>query len=551
MDKFTLLKLDRAIWIAYLENKNLPEAYKYYEIYLNLLNSYDEDKDLAIQEIEFSKRLFQKKIINCANNFFNDGDYNNAVIAYSIAFKTNQNDIKLIKNYLKCLEEIKQYDLKLDLVRHLEKIADDDIEINNLLSKTYEKQNSYNKAIEYMEKCIKLNKDISQSANYYNNLGCLYDSKYSEDTYKKEDMEKALEAFSKASDIQTESRLYAKNAAIMAMKGNEYEAGKKYWQRLIDNKCMNYDDKFDYAAFSLKTGDFESWHKYFDARFKKESGGTPFPKIEKPLWDGSQDISKSTLLVRYEQGFGDTFMMWGYMPRLLKYTQKVIFIVQNEIFNLLKDNEYGIDVYAKDNLNLNELEFDYYIPSMSIPLVLKLDRSNISVGEGYIKPQKELIEKIGSKYFNNDKYKIGLSFRGSSTGTKSRDVAVKEFIGFDELNNVELYNLTKNIDDKNFEKFKHNKVNNISKYMRDFADTAAAMANCDLIVTSDNCILNLAGAIGSKTYALFNWNNNFRWFDLTGKDIIWYTSVKPYVCDEQNNWQSAIKRIITDIKNLK
>ena len=50
--------------------------------------------------------------------------------------------------------------------------------------------------------------------------------------------------------------------------------------------------------------------------FKKEHNATRFPKITKPEWNGIKDISKSTLLVYYEQGFGDTFLMWGYMTRL-------------------------------------------------------------------------------------------------------------------------------------------------------------------------------------------------------------------------------------------
>ena len=36
-----------------------------------------------------------------------------------------------------------------------------------------------------------------------------------------------------------------------------------------------------------------------------------------------EDLSNSTLLVHYEQGYGDNFLMFGYMPRLVKLAKKV------------------------------------------------------------------------------------------------------------------------------------------------------------------------------------------------------------------------------------
>ena len=550
MDKFNLLKLDRAIWAAFIDNQNIPEAVKYYQIYIDCLENFDAPQALITQEIEFSKRLFQKKITACANNFFNEHDIPNAAIAYSIAFKNNIKDTKVIKNYITCLDELKQYDLKLEVIRHLEEIAGCDTEIYNLLSQTYEQQNDIQQAIFYMGKCIEAEREASKLAEYYNNLGFLYDKYAAETTHKLKDYECALDAFEKASDLIPSSRLYAKNAAIIAIKINNYTACKKFWERMINNGCLTNDDKFDYGAYSLKVENFSDWHKYFDARFEKESGPTTFPKIAKPKWDGTQDLSASTLLIHYEQGFGDTFMMWGYIPRLLKLAKHIIFVTQYETYNLLKNNTYGVEVYSKDYVDISKLDFDYYIPSMSIPLVLKLDRSNLSVGEGYIKVNDELINDFRQRYFNNNKFKIGFSFAGSKTGTRNRDIEVPEFLPFDELDNVQFYNFTKNLPDSKFEIFKRNKVINVVNYASDFSDTAAAIMNCDVIVTADNCILNLAGALGKKTFALFNWNNNFRWFDLSGDNVIWYTSVKPYVCNDINNWHSAIMPAIEDIKKL-
>lgn len=60
--------------------------------------------------------------------------------------------------------------------------------------------------------------------------------------------------------------------------------------------------------------------------------------------------------------------------------------------------------------------------------------------------------------------------------------------------------------------------------------------------------MNLAGAIGKKTFGLFNYSNQFRYFDLTGDNIVWLTSVKPFVCSNMDKWEDVIDSIIKEIE---
>lgn len=549
-NNFLLLKLNRAIWVSYLEQKKIMDAANYYELYRNALlgfkaESESEKHDLAM-EILFAQGMFLGKIRKIADEFFNKNDYAQATICYAAFYKYEQKNVDVLRNYIKCLDKLEQYDLEIDMLKYLSEIVDDDNDLLKFLAEAYSNKKDYAKAVEYYEKYLKSKNDIS--ADEYNLLGCYYNSLYSDVSHNTEDAIKSLEYFEKASDMVPSSHLFAKNATIMAGKSNDYQKGRKFWDRLFEINNFTNDDKYDYAAFCLKTQDFEGWHKYFGARFDKENNATQFPKISKPCWNGVKDLSESTLLVRFEQGYGDSFLMYGYLPRLTKLAKHVIFVVQNSIYPLLKNNDYGIEVLP-ESTDLSNIKFNYYIPSMSVPTVLKLTKQNISVGEGYIKADDRLIKEYKEKYFNNNKLKIGFSVSGSAVGDKSRDISIKELLPFDKLDNVELYCLTKGINDTDLDCFKSNKIHNIAKSFGNFADTAAAMENCDLIVSSDNVLLNLAGALGKKTYGLFNWENQFRWFDLSGENVIWFTSVKPFVNDKQGNWKYSINNVINEIKN--
>lgn len=548
---FLLLKLNRAIWVAFLEKNKIEEAINYYECYINNLQVISKNrklKQLALEEIETSKKIFDEQILEIARNSFNERDYANAVMCYGAYFKYNQNDIEIIKYYIKSLDKIRQYDLELDLLQYLESIVSKDEKIYKFIAEVYSKQQKHQKSIEYLKKYMETCGDFIP-ANDYNLLGCYYNCLYSDITHNMNDAIEGMKAFEKASDMMPYTKLFAKNGTIMAGKTGNFEVGEKCWKRVLATNNITNDDKYDYAAFCLKNRKFDEWHKYFEARFDKENNATAFPKIDKPKWDGIKDISNSTLLVYFEQGFGDTFLTFGYIPRLVKSAKHVIFVVQNSIYNLLKDNEYGIEVLSQSMAtDLSKLNFDYYIPSMSIPIVLKLEDKNLSVGEGYIKSDKNLVEEYKQKYFDNNKLKIGISISGNSNGDKSRDIDVNSLKPLDNLKNVQLYCITKDIPEKEFDIFKHNKVTLLGNSFDDFAKTAAAIENCDLIISTDNCILNLAGALGKKTFGLFNSVNQFRWFDLSGDDVIWFSSVKPFVNQQFNDWKPTVAKIVEEIK---
>lgn len=553
MDNFDFLQLNRAVWISYIKQEDIINALKFYNEYINNLKNlknFKNYKDLVNKELAFSEKIFIEKIIDLGNQYMAENNFAKAVIAYDVAFSINNKEIiSYIDNYVRCFDELEQFDLEISLLRYLEKMSINNTELYKLIALAYDRQKSYLSAISNLNKYIE-SKGNKASADDYNMLGCIYDKYFSQVTHKREDVNLSIKAFEKASDMAPNVRLFAKNVTIVAGKGNDYEAGRKYWDRLLKIDQMNNDDKYDYAAFALKTGDFSEWHNYFDFRFLKENNATYLPAIDGHKWDGSKDLSSSTLLIYCEQGFGDTFLMWGYISRLVEFTEHIIFVVQNEIFELLKDNEFGVEVYSRDNVDLKSLDYDYYIPAMSIPIMLRLKRDNISVGEGYIHPDELLIDKFKEKYFNNNKFKIGISFAGNTTGNTTRDINIEEFLPLDKLNNIEIYNLTKGFDNSTFDIFKNHKVVNIGNIVNNFADTAAAIANCDIVLTADNCILNLAGAIGVKTFAIFNWSYEFRWFDLTGDNVVWYTCVKPFVCDDIDNWQSAIIPAVNEIKKL-
>lgn len=421
---------------------------------------------------------------------------------------------------------------------------DINLSVYKTLGYVYNQLEDYSNACKYMNKFIIHGSTPQITAEDYNLLGYYYERLYTITSHHLYDLNRAIDNFLLASNRKPNDRHYLKNVIITASKANQQALAGRYWKKLFKLGGLTNDDKFDYAAYCLKNGDFKGWEKYYEYRFDKETNPTVIPQIDKPRWDGSQDLSNKTLLVCYEQGFGDTILMAGYLSRLTKIAKKIIYVVQDSLYVLLKDNYKDIKVISATQFrNDTTIKYDYYIPSMSIPMALKLDRDNISVGEGYIKPNEEIVHRYKTLFFDNDKLKIGLSLSGNKNGDTTRDIPISAIKPLIKLKNVQLYLLNKDI------KINNPDVINLGQTFNNFYDTAGAMANCDIVISADNVLMNLAGALGIKTFGLFNYHNQFRYFDLTGDDIVWYTSVKPFVCDDVDNWKGLIDRIIREVTN--
>jgi Glycosyltransferase family 9 (heptosyltransferase) len=90
---------------------------------------------------------------------------------------------------------------------------------------------------------------------------------------------------------------------------------------------------------------------------------------------------------------------------------------------------------------------------------------------------------------------------------------------------------------------------NFSNDIKDFSDTAALIANLDLVVSVDTSTAHLAAALGKPTWILNRFDTCWRWL-LDRDDTPWYPSVKLYRQDDRENWEPVLHRAAGDLTKL-
>ena len=81
----------------------------------------------------------------------------------------------------------------------------------------------------------------------------------------------------------------------------------------------------------------------------------------------------------------------------------------------------------------------------------------------------------------------------------------------------------------------------------DLDGLAALIEMCDLVVSTSNITIHLAGALGKETWVLLPYVANFWWL-LDRTDSVWYPSLKLYRQKKFGDWESVYDSLRQDLK---
>ena len=359
--------------------------------------------------------------------------------------------------------------------------------------------------------------------------------------------EKAEMAYLKALELNPKSCETLFNLASLYLSLNEPFKAIEYYEKLLEINPNDFEAEYFLSLAYFRTKDYEKGSKHFEMRLCRETAIQTqlktYPNImeKAKLWKG-EDISDKILYTYYEAGFGDMIMFARYVKELEKRCKKLIIKPQIELSQLFRDNFPNVDVmnYFYDE---KSFDFDYHIPFLSIPYALGLKNDEIFMHhDKYMSATRDKIDFFKQKYFDNDKFKIAIKWQGNTYYETGRVINTEAFAPLFEIPNAQIYSAQTFEGAEEISKLKKYGIVDLSGDFKDFSYTAGALANVDLVISSDSSLAHLAGAMGIPCIVLLPYNYNWRWhMDLTKCD--WYDSVKIFRLGERETWNELIKKV--------
>ena len=297
----------------------------------------------------------------------------------------------------------------------------------------------------------------------------------------------------------------------------------------------------------------EGW-VYYARRFDRKPGNHPF--FEKAFGTSHSHnlplTSEQPVLLMSEQGFGDTLQFCRYALHLQHQGFDVTLLSQPALVPLLRDAVGIKQVVDHLDCDLWARRKPRWLPLLNLLPTLRPQELWAPFSSGYlqidalrVKRWSTLLQRTPGKRL------IALHWQGNPGHEKSlysrgRSLPFERLLALQQLADVEFVSIQKGAGNEQF-RTDHG-LNFISgqkavNQSMDFRDTAAVLANCDLLISSDSAVVHLAGSMGIPTWAALRWIPEWRW-GLEGEFTPWYDSVRLFRQPHDGDWETVIEAMI-------
>jgi len=287
----------------------------------------------------------------------------------------------------------------------------------------------------------------------------------------------------------------------------------------------------------------EGWPEYEWRRRCREFPPSPFPQ---PWWDGS-DLSGKTILLSAEQGLGDTLQFIRYVPLVKQRGARVIVGCPPPLLRLLETSA-GIDHLAGSRAGLPP--FDVQASLLSLPGIFGTSLATIPAAVPYLRADAASAERWRQELSPVRGFKVAIAWHGNPTNKdRQRAAPLAQFAPLARLEGVRLLSLQKGDGAEQLPALAGRlAILDLASCIDDFRDTAAVLANVDLVITVDTALAHLAGALGVPVWVALRWAADWRWLRHR-EDSPWYSTMRLFRQPEPGNWEAVFERMAAELRD--
>ena len=327
------------------------------------------------------------------------------------------------------------------------------------------------------------------------------------------------------------------NCGIALFEVNRLDEALVCFDRVLALRPGHVHGSWNRAQVLLLMGDFARGWPEHEGRLASNPGLNR--GFTQPLWLGDAPLAGRTILLRAEQGLGDTIQFCRYAPMVAARGARVVLEVQRPLVDLMRTLDGAIEVVARgDALPA----FDLHCPLLSLPLVFKTELTSIPARTPYLRAPAGAIDwksRLGTK-----RPRIGLVWSGNP-GHKRDAARSIPFYALMPLLDIDasFVSLQKDVRASDAALLKQTgQVVDVADSLTSFAETASLIATLDLVISVDTSAAHLTGALGKPLWLLLPQVPDWRW--LMGRDDSpWYPTARLFRQDTTRAWGGVVARI--------
>jgi hypothetical protein len=393
------------------------------------------------------------------------------------------------------------------------------------------------RAVELLERAVARQPGV---AAWYGNLCTLYRLIYR--------LQDALNAGTQAARLAPNNADYLVNLSLVFTDLDNRERAVACLLRALGVNAGHADAHLALAQNLLAQGEMAPGWLEYEWRNLTEAGKDQLPKITSAPWNGMRTPNGRILLVG-DQGYGDTIQFARYIPMVADRCQEVILGCSSDMLSLLR----RVPGVTHAHHHWNEIPgHAAYCRLSSLPYLFQTTLATIPSKVPYLHPDPAKTatwcERATSLLPQRAK-RIGLAWSGRPThpNDRRRSLTLGRLIPLTRAGDCAFVSLQKPIPPGDLQGMAaFTGLIDLSASLTDFDETAALIANLDLIITVDTAIGHLSGALGKPAWIMLPKASDWRWL-IDRQDSPWYPSVRLFRQPYPGEWDMVIAEVAKEL----
>jgi len=325
----------------------------------------------------------------------------------------------------------------------------------------------------------------------------------------------------------------------------ELDKARECFERVLALEPGAVEATWNIGLLHLREGNFSAGWKEYEARWKACQYDSR--ELGRPLWKG-EPLEGARILLYHEQGLGDALQFVRYVPLVAGRGGQVILEAHPRLRRLFEQTEGASQVISRDE---PLPEFSWQCPLLSLPLAFGTELGTIPARVPYVHPNPALVE-AWRKWFAGKSVRVGIAWGGSPDHTRNqwRSMELVQLAPLLQTEGATFYSLQMGAPAEQMKLLPPSAgLIDLEAAQKDFADTAAIVANLDLVISVDTSVAHLAGAMGKPVWILLSYAADWRWL-LEREDSPWYPTARLFRQTAPGVWADPVKRLAEALRRF-
>ena len=468
-----------------------------------------------------AKRLFAE-----GNAFLGERDWLGAISSYRRALAENPLLGEALANIGYCFEQLGQQDEAATAYREALGLSPQSSQIAFNLGNVLRKERRFAEAAQAYERALGID---PENARCLNNLGMVLQAQGLTD--------RALACYGRAIRARPDYAEAHNNQGTALLALNDVDGALRSYRRALQIDPTLERARGNEALALLVSGDMTAgWRGYEGRPAHPEHLGRTLKR-----WRGDFSLEGKSILLTWEQGFGDTLQFARFAPMLARRGITVHLEVQPALKALLGSLR-GVASVIASGCALPEV--DATCPLMSVPHALGLGVDDLRGEVPYLTPGQSAVSRWLPR-LRKGATRVGVVWPGSPAHSNDRWRSIPPRAIADMLEGAKVHalSLQKSPSRADRESLSGTGIDlGFADEFSDFEATAGLISHLDLVITVDTAVAHLAGAMGKPVWILLPFSPDWRWL-LNRTDSPWYPSARLFRQARPGDWTEPLARV--------